>query len=201
MSAETENVRLSGWTGSDRRRGKPTRLDPQQTSASLSNGSRLCFRIRSSPNENVADTLQDDFASLITQSDLVAHDASIGFRLRLPLLQNNQFEIEFVSRAHRVRQSQLIPTHSSEDTAERLSWFAVEPDPWAMMGNCHRTIRQALASLRRSAVARSSMPWCSASVLGTRDLLMRLQIRAEDRRRFFVKCRHGKEMVMPSLDP
>jgi hypothetical protein len=47
-----------------------------ETSAALSNGSRLCFRIRSSRNENVADTLQDDFASLITQSDLVAHDAS-----------------------------------------------------------------------------------------------------------------------------
>jgi len=55
------------------------------------------LRISSSRNENVADTLQDDFASLITQSDLVAHDASIGLRFRLALLQNNQFEIEFIS--------------------------------------------------------------------------------------------------------
>ena len=81
---------------------------------------RLSSRTRALRNENVADTLQDDFTSLITQSDLAAHDASIGFRLRFPLLQNNQFEIEFISRAHRVRQSQLIPTHSGEDTAERL---------------------------------------------------------------------------------
>jgi hypothetical protein len=36
---------------------------------------------RSPRNENVADTLQDDFASLIAQPDLVAHDAPIGFRL------------------------------------------------------------------------------------------------------------------------
>ena len=75
---------------------------------------------RSLGNENVADALQDDFASLIAHSGLVAQDASIGFRLRLPLLQNNQFEIEFISRAYRVRQSQLIPTHSGEDMAARL---------------------------------------------------------------------------------
>src|SRR5262249_52362277 len=69
---------------------------------------------RSPRNENVADALQDDFTSLIVQSDLVAHDASIGFRLRLPLLQNNRFEIEFISWVYRVRQSQLIVTHSGE---------------------------------------------------------------------------------------
>src|SRR6476661_743475 len=81
---------------------------------------RLWSWTRSLRNENVADTLQDDFTSLITQSDLVAHDASIRFRLRFPLLQNNQFEIEFISGAYRVRQSQLIPTHSGEDMATRL---------------------------------------------------------------------------------
>ncbi|CUU15461.1 hypothetical protein CDS [Bradyrhizobium sp.] len=41
---------------------------------------------------------------LIAHSDLVAHDASIRFRLRLPLLQNNHLKIEFISWAYRVRQ-------------------------------------------------------------------------------------------------
>jgi hypothetical protein len=64
---------------------------------------RLSSWTRALRNENVADTLQDDFTSLIAQSDLVAHDAAIGFRLRFPLLQNNQFEIEFISGAKSTR--------------------------------------------------------------------------------------------------
>jgi len=59
---------------------------------------------RSPRNENVADTPQDDFASLIAQPDLVAHDAPIGFRVRFPFLQDGRFEIEFVSWAYCIRQ-------------------------------------------------------------------------------------------------
>src|SRR5215475_13830924 len=78
------------------------------------------YRLRSPRNENVADGLQYDFASLITQTDLVAHDAPIWLRLRLPFLQSGHFKIEFVSWAYRIRQPQLVPAHSGKDIGSRL---------------------------------------------------------------------------------
>ena len=70
---------------------RPSSTLPQETSKQnqptipLLNGLRRCFRVGSPRNENVADTLQDNLAPLITQPDLVAQDAPIGFRFRHPL--------------------------------------------------------------------------------------------------------------------
>ena len=60
---------------------------------------------RSPRNKKVAYALQDDFVSLIAQSNLEANDAPVRFRLRFPLLQNNSLKVEFISRAYRARHS------------------------------------------------------------------------------------------------
>jgi len=41
--------------------------------------SRLCFRIRSLRNENIADALRHRLACLIAQVNLVANDSPVGF--------------------------------------------------------------------------------------------------------------------------
>src|SRR6516165_1224447 len=79
-----------------------------------------CFDSRSPCNENIGDALQHRLALLIAQIDLVANDSPVGFRLRFALLQNGRFEIKLVPRTYRVRQLQLIPTHSGKDSELRL---------------------------------------------------------------------------------
>src|SRR6266498_3787968 len=72
-------------------------------------------RVRSPRNQNIADTLEHDLSPLNAQEGSVANNSPIGFGLRLTHLQNRRFEIELITRAYRVRQSQLIPAHSRTD--------------------------------------------------------------------------------------
>jgi hypothetical protein len=109
----------------DKAVGPSQGFDPKQAqtfasaSAVNANGGWLSWT-RPPRNENVAYALQDGFVSLIAQSVLEAHDASIRFRLRLPLLQNDLFKVEFIPWAHRVRQSHLIITNCGEDMGARM---------------------------------------------------------------------------------
>jgi len=52
---------------------------------------------------------------LIAQENLGVDDAPIGFGFRLTHFQNRRFQVEFFTRAYRVRQFQPIPAHSGKD--------------------------------------------------------------------------------------
>ena len=82
--------------------------------ASLFNAGRR-VRVRSPRNENISNALQHRLMPLIAQENSAANDSPIGFGFRLTHLQNSRFEIEPITRAYRVRQSQLIPAHSRKD--------------------------------------------------------------------------------------
>lgn len=76
-------------------------------------------RVRPPRNDYIRDTFQNCFTLLIAQEVSIANDSTVGSRLRLTHLQNSHFEIELITWAYRIRQSQVIPTQSQEDLEVR----------------------------------------------------------------------------------
>ena len=80
----------------------------------------LRTRVRSPLNEYVGDAFENCFALFVAQDISVSNDPSIRFGFRFAYLQNRHFQIEFITRAHRVRQFHLVPTQSHEHLKMRL---------------------------------------------------------------------------------